>query len=820
MWTAAASRACLALVLGVAAVVSARAIRAENRPEPRQILRQLNEVEIDPAEIYALRDTQLSRDRVNIYFNRGFIGFLKGVAGEITGAVFEGDGEVLLIPPVPAEKRNLAQFTESPILTEPFTTAYMRFTDQTARELLVRARRPEPDDIEQPTEFFEHWNPVVQRLNPDYSVRILEDLLGDRTLPYFNANFQGVNQGVFQVAVDERSPEAVQVGAARRNRGMVYADIWCSFATLISPARQAALMVGAAKVKSYKIETYIREDNSLTGQAELELESRSSADRVLVFELSRRLSVSQVKDEQGRDLVVIQNPSLEESETAARGNDWIVVVLPSPVPQGETFHLSFTYQGNVIAEVGNGVLYVGARGSWYPNRAIGNRATYDLAFHYPDRLSLVATGNLAEEHSSEGLKHSRWVSDGVIAVAGFNLGAYDFRTRKVGSTRIEVYAAREAEGALEERHVATHPTGEIVIRRTPEGAVPITVLPKAVPPLNPTALLDSMAETTADSLRYFESLFGPFPYSRLAISQVPGHFGQGWPGLVYLPTLSFLAKGERSRMGLGGKSEELRSQLSVAHEIAHQWWGNKVGWSTYHDQWLSEGFATYAAALDSARGKDGVRTFREVMRGYKDDLLSKTSGGKTVESGGPIWLGHRLRNSLNPEGYDTIVYEKSCWVIHMLHTLMADPETGSDERFFRMLREFIAARQDQEVSTEEFIRHAEKYMNPEMDLEGNRRLDWFASSWVYGIGIPTYKLQVNIRAATASQFVVEGNVEQSDVPAEFEMMVPLVAEYGKDKRIRLGLVHVSESGGPFQFTTATKPTRVAIDEENLLAVVK
>ena len=808
------------LILWFAAGVPPTAVHAQNQPDPLQLLKQLNEVRLDPTQIYFLRDAQITRDRVNIYFNRGFIGFLAPVAGEISGAVFEGDGEILLIPPSPAEKLNLARFTDSPILTEKFTSAYMRFTNQTAKELMARARRPEPDDIEQPTGFLDQWNPTVRLFSPDYSFRVLQDLLGDRALPFFHAHFQGVDRGIFQLGVDERLPEAVQVGAAQRSHGELFADVWCSFPSRDSESRQESLLAGSASVRSYKIDTQIQEDHSLVGRGELELQSNSSADRVLAFELSRRLSVAQAKDERGNDLVLIQNPSLEESEVAARGNDWIVVVLPAPVPAGQTFRLSFSYRGNVIAEVGNGVLYVGARGSWYPNRGIGNRATYDLTFQYPERLTLVATGNLIEEHSSDGWKHSHWISPGVIAVAGFNLGAYDSRLRKAGDTLIEVFAAREAEGALEDRHVAAHPLGELIVRRTPEGGIPVTILPKPVPPLDPTAALDSVAETAAGAVQYFETLFGPFPYPRLAISQVPGHFGQGWPGLVYLPTLSFLEKGERSRMELGGRTEELRSELSLAHEIAHQWWGNKIGWSTYRDQWLSEGFATYASALNGAREENGERTFREVMRGYKDDLLSKTREGHTVESGGPIWLGHRLRNSLNPEGYVTIVYEKSCWVLHMLRTLMADPETGSDERFFRMLRDFAATNQDQEVSTQDFIRHAEKYMTADMDLEGNGRLDWFFSTWVYDIGIPTYQLRVKTREVAPRKFVVEGNIVQSNVPSEFEMMVPLVAEFSKGKKIRLGLVRVSEDGGEFRFTTADKPPRVAIDEENLLAVVK
>ncbi len=810
-------RLLLLLCLGVGLL--GQAIHAQEAPDPRKLLEELNDVAVDPAQVYVLRDAQITRGRVNIYLNRGFIGFLTSVAGETTGAVFQGDGEILLIPPDPVEKGSLARFTGSPILTEPFTSALLRFTDQTAQELKARARLPDPEDTEQPTGFVDYWNPVVRRLNPDYSMRILQDLLGNRDLPFFHAHVNGVNQGVFQVVVDERLPEAIHVAAARRSHGKLYADLWCSFPSPTSQARREALMVGAVKVLSYQIDTRIHEDHSLEGRAELELESRSNADRVVAFELSRMIKVSEVRDDAGRDLVVFQSPSLEESETAARGNDWIMVVLPTPVPKGRKFRLTFSYRGNVIAEVGNGVLYVGARGSWYPSRGAGMRATYDLTFHYPDRLTLVATGNCVEEKSSGGLKHSRWISETPFAVAGFNLGAYDFRARRAGQAIIEVYAAREAEEELEKRHVASQPNAELVRGPGREGQRTVIILRKPVPRLDPAAWLDSVAESAANAATYYEKLFGPLPYPRLAISQAPGHFGQGWPGLIYLPTVSFLPSAERSQMGLGDSAEELRNRLSMAHEIAHQWWGNQVGWKTYRDQWLSEGLASYAAALYRAQDEDGERIFRELMRRYKQDLLSKTREGHTVESGGPIWLGHRLRSSLNPDGYATIVYEKSCWVLHMLRALMTDAETGSDSRFFEMLKDFVARYRNSRASTEDFVRHAEQYMTPAMDLEGDGRLDWFFSAWVYGTGIPTYKLRAEIRQAAPQEYVVGGQIEQSNVPAEFEMMVPLVAEYGKVRK-RLGWVHVEETGGRFEFTTTSKPTRVAIDEDVLLAMAR
>ena len=792
---------------------------AQTTSDPRELLQKLNNLTIDPAEIYVLRDTQITRDRVNFYFNRGFIGFMAPVNGEITGAVFEGDGEVLLMPPDSVERQSLAFFTKSPILEEQITFAYLRFTDQTARELMAHARRPDPEDPEQPEGFAEKWKPVVARLNPQYSTRILMDLLGERDMPCFQTYLEGKNLGPFQVQIDERLPEAVRVGGIGYEGGRTYTNLWCSFASRKGEARLDSLLIGSVQVLSYKIETHINADNSLQGRAELELESRSDADRVLVFELARLLKVSQVQDGSGRSLPLLQNPSLAESEVAARGNDWVVVVLPAPHPVGERFRLSFTYEGNVIADVGNGVLYVGKRGSWYPNRGFNPRATYDLMFHYPERLTLVATGERLEERTSEGLKHSHWVSRQPIPIAGFNLGTYESRKRRVADVDIEVFAAREAEAALEKRHLEVQPPTSLIMHRGAEGTGTFSVVPKPAIPLDPAALLDRVMDVTTNAVQFFSSLWGPFPYPALEVSQVPGNFGQGWPGLVYLPTLSFLPRSEREQLGLGHTNDD-NYDIAVSHEIAHQWWGNEVGWQSYRDQWLSEGFATYAAALYLASEKDGERRFQKLLQDYKAALLTKTPEGGTVESGGPVWLGYRLSNSRNPTGYDSIIYKKACWVIHMLRNLMDDGQAGSGKRFFTMLRDFVATYRGQYPSTKDFIRHAEKYMTPVMDVDHDHHLEWFFDDWVYGTGIPAYKVEVSTRRASPKEYVIEGTIEQSDVPRQFEMPVPVIACYGKERKERLGWVVVSDGGAKFRYTTTEKPSRVTIDQDSILAVVK
>jgi len=787
--------------------------------DPREVLGELHNVKVDPGQVYVLRHAQLIRDRVKLFFNRGYIAFFTQAAGETTGAVYIGEGEILLMPPTQVEKESLARFIHSPILEEQFTMATLRFTDQTARELMAVAEKPEPDDPERPPDFPQNWNSAPRLLALEDSPRIFEDLLGDRTLPYFHARLEGSSLKWFEVVDDERFPEAMSVGAARRTDDQLFADRWCVFPSKSSAAHFANLVPGSVKALSYNIDTHLEPDNSMTGHTELLLESLSASDRVLTLDFSRLLSVSKVLNEAGESLAAYQYPLQEDIDAGDRSKGYIQVVLPAPKPVGERFRLRFDYQGNVITDVGNNVLFVGERGSWYPNLGVGSPASFDLKFDYPESLTLVATGERTEKETADGRTRSRWRSDGVFRIAGFNLGPYHLVDRRVGKTRVEVYATREAEAALEARHTRRLAIPYVLPSPSPRQGLGFPIGPITVPPLAPAALLQSVAENAADALQYFESLFGPFPYSRLAIAQIPGDFGQGWPELVYLPTLSFLRKSERFELGFPEKTEDLLSHGMVAHEIAHQWWGNLLGWKTYHDQWLSEGLATYAAALDLSKEKDGDRRFHELLRGYKLDLLSKDKNGMSNEASGPIWLGQRLSNSVTPGGYNNIVYKKACWVLHMLRGLMSDPATGSEEKFFRLLRDFVTTYQGMEVSTEDFARHTEKYMTRSSDLEHNHRLDWFFNEWVYETGIPTYKLQSSVKQLAANKFLVQGTITQSGVSSDFEMPVPLVAELGKDKKVILGRVPVSEDGGRFKFTTTERPRRLAIDEDNLLAIV-
>ncbi|HEV2424167.1 MAG TPA: M1 family aminopeptidase [Terriglobia bacterium] len=805
-----------ALILIAAAATPRYALAADEAPpDPGALLDKLNNLTVDPSQVYFIRDARITRDGATVYFNRGFIGLLSPVQGEITGALFTGDGEVLLMPPDVADGESLAYFTSSPVLEERFSSAYLRFTDGTARELLSKTQAPDPQSPEQPGALLPAWNDVAQRLNSGQSLRILQDLLSDRRPEYFSADLQGVKLGAFALSIDERRPEAVLAVAPSEKDGTQYADVWCSFPS------HSQTMPGSAwqppfQVRSYRIETEIGRDKSLDGRAELELES-GVPQRFLPFQLSGRLEVTAVRDESGAKLPAFQG-TLALGPRVHERSDWLAVILPKAHPRGERFKLSFAYHGSVIADVGNGVLYVGAHSSWYPNTGPSPSASYDLSFDYPDNLTLVATGRLANESSADGIHHSHWVSDGVFPMAGFNLGPYDVRTRELGKVQVQVYATSGAEEALEARYHQLQAEANREQTELNRGSM-------APPPensLSPSALIDRVADNAAQTVRYFQTLFGPFPYPRLALAQIPGNFGQGWPELIYLPTFAFLPDFVRMQMTAKERFQGLEDRAVVPHEIAHQWWGNEVGWRTYHDQWLSEGFASYAAALSLTQERDGDRLFRRLLRDYRSDLLARNKEGKTVESEGPIWLGARLSNSLEPDGYDAIVYKKSCWVLHMLRLLMTDPRTGSDTRFFDMLRDFVSEYQGKSPSTEDFARHAEKYMTREADLEHDHRLDWFFREWVYSTGVPEYRLQTSTHRLESGAYRVEGSITETTHDRDFEMLVPVSISYRSAPhatRFRRILVPVTGAGGHFRFTTEIKPDRVTIDEDAILALV-
>lgn len=785
-------------------------------PAPRVLLEELQRVGLDAAQSFKVDDLYLRRDAVRLHLHHGTLIFFQPVAGRVTGAVFEGAGEVLVLPPDGLERQQLARFTGAPILTESFASAYLRFSDASFEELSAQIRAGQGQPAAAP-EVVERWAPLVATLNRAYSVRLLLDYLPGPPAPYFYAGISGERLGAFDVVVDARRPEPILVGQLRWAAGQRFYDVWCSFGR-----REATPAASRTRITAYRIDATINAEHELEAVTDFDLELTEPGPHILFFELSRFLRVQEVTDlsrpaatAASAPLEFFQNVTLTAEEARYRGSDVVVVFLPSsPAAPGtaEKHTLRFRYHGQVISDVGGGVLFVGARGSWYPTLGDVSLADYHLRFRTPRTLELVTAGTLKAQREEGEWRETEWVTEKSLPVVGFNIGDYESREVQRGAVRISVYANRQLEPELAQ---AARPPGATPSVPVPPGSRNRETPPAATveaPPPPPSALLEQVANDVGDALAAFSDLFGPFPYPQLKVSQIPGRFGQGFPGLLYLPTFSFIPDADQVRMGLSQRSRELFSKLTPAHETAHQWWGNWVQLPDYRDQWLGESLAAYSTLLYLERQPGGPAVVREWLERYRQDLLEPGQNAEPVESIGALALGLRLNSSRSPNGYIQLIYSKGPWVMHMLRELLRDPRTGSDAVFLGVLRDLAAHGGEHPLTTAEFEQRLEAVLPAYADLEKSGRLDWFFQQWVYETGIPRYKLSWQLRGSPQRGWRVEGTIEQSGVSNLFIMPVPVYAQTG-DQLTRLGTVVATGEKVAFRFPVKTKPEKLLLDPQ-------
>src|SRR5262249_24280621 len=147
--------------------------------------------------------------------------------GRITGAVFSGRGHVLAVPRDPVEKQQMGRFLGSPVLDETFASAFFRFTDNAADDLLSQFRKarltPQTD-----ASFATLWEPTLTRINSLYTLRILIDFLSPDPRPAFYANLDGASTGPFDIVVDGLRDEQFMLGQTVKNSAGTFFDTWTS----------------------------------------------------------------------------------------------------------------------------------------------------------------------------------------------------------------------------------------------------------------------------------------------------------------------------------------------------------------------------------------------------------------------------------------------------------------------------------------------------------------------------------------------------------------------------------------------------------------
>jgi hypothetical protein len=784
----------------------------------REVYDQLSVLRVDPATLYEIDPAnriELRRGDVRLSFEQGKLAFLQLFEGRATGTVFFGRGHVLAAPRNAVEKQQMAHFLGAPVLDQDFTSACLRFTDDTAADLLRQLRAaqvsPQPD-----SPFAARWDNLLATLNPSQSLRILFDSLSQTPKPYFFGSIEGVNTGSFDIIVDPLRRESLLLGQPKNNAGRTFYDVWASYNApgTVSPTV-------AFRALRYSIDTSILANNSLEAKTEVRFRAEMGGERWLPLQLSRMLNIEEVSGEHGEALTFFQNEGIALRERSTRGNDFLYVVLPSPPLRGAEFTLRFRYRGNVIEDAGNGVLFVGARESWYPHFGDGaDFADYELTMRWPRRLRLVATGLKLDEHEDGEFRVGHWRTERPASVAGFNLGDYAFASLAAGAHSVEVYANRMLEQALNNRlSPSAFDAPRMPSRFGAEGQGGSNLMQIIPAAPSPADALKQLGRDIDSSIRLYENYSGAFPFQKLGVSQIPGTFGQGWPGLLYISTYSFLPPAAQHRAGLTESGQEHFTELVPFHEVAHQWWGNVVGWSIYRDQWIDEAIANYLALLFADSQKNANHSLHVWLTRYRRSLVEKLPGEEQPPSEiGALDLGTRLTSSKSPEGFEQVIYGKGSWVIHMVREMLRQPGAKDpDARFVALLRTLASKYAYRALSSADLQREIEAVMTPSMDLEGGRSMEWFFEDWVRGTGVPHYRVEFSVHHSEKG-FLVRGKLFQRGVSRSFIAPVPLYANAGGHST-QLGVVIAAGPETAFHFLTEAAPSKITIDPRMTLLCV-
>ncbi len=763
-------------------------------------------------DTFRLDNYTLDLDVGTFQFQKGTLTMLAPVNGVVTGAIFIGEGHFNLKPVLPLDAHELSRRTGASEVNEDFTEVVFRFTRDGWAKFLPGAIEKTGTPAEAGA-ILSHWRERMRQrrerplglseylLEGDTMDNVDADLLAAIYNPshpaFFNAYLRAKKHKDLRFFVRNRvgavpqldSPE--EVGLINYDPEGMEDGVWYlahlkpEYLNHTASSREDRRLFATIR---YKIETVIAKNKHLFSTATITFEPLVPGERVLKFGLLPNLRVTRVIDEQGQDLNFIQENRKEDGSFYA--------ILPAAPDAGIERSITVDYTGDkILQQAGNGSFYVGSRASWYPNlNGFGERAFYDLTYKVSRKYKVISVGKLQGESMEQEFAVSHWTTPIKVAVAGFNYGAYtkiQWPDEKTSGYKISGYYLSELPDVLQKYRERAF-----------------------LQSMAPGAMTKYVLDQTRAQLEVCTLFFGKTPYEDIYITEQPNFdFGQSWPNLVYLPISAYIDSTQRWMM-FGRIDNQFTGfvQEVTPHEVSHQWWGHSVGWASYHDQWLSEGFAEFSAGLflQQAMGKDWRKDYLEFWERLRRRVLEKNNFGIAPNDAGPLWMGMRLTSPRTQNAYQEVTYGKGAYVLQMLRSIMYSPQ-DADKPFIAMMHDFVESHRDRAATTESFKAVVEKHMSKTMDLTGNGRLDWFFSEWVYGTQVPRYHFEYQLTPAEGGKVKLHMTITQSEVDEHFAMLVPVFADFGNGM-IRIGQVAVGgTSTRNADVVLPTQPKKVALN---------
>jgi hypothetical protein len=711
-------------------------------------------------EALSVSNFELKRDAGTFHLHSGTVCFVAPVNGKVTGAVFTGDGDFVLDPPSDAERKSLKLLTKEDEFSEKFDHMVLRFTDSTYDDI-KKAGTPGAGGCEAGL-LKDVQNTTRRKLRDNIEVRILEDVLSPEPGGLFIAFIHGKHyDGQELYRIDPREGrDQVQFMTYGENK---FGE-WASFP--MSEERKDA-RGRSIRIEHQQLDTTLEKNANLIGKAKTAFNVRHNGVKVVRFELFPSLRVKSVHSDDGQALSFIQENKNEDADFA--------VVLPKALNAGDEYTITTEYEGKeAVTNEGGGNYFPVAREDWYPNEpgaSFGEYVSYDMTFRIPKGMKMAATGVLVSDSNDGGQNVTVWKSEAPQTVAGFSFGRFKEEETKL----------TKPEYAIESYANSEQPSWVTALQHSAQGD---SDLPMQGSHISGTALgtmettgLNKKALAEGElAVQLYSDYFGPPLFKHLQLTQQTAcNFGQSWPELVWIPICYYFDTTVRHELGLDW-GDRGYWKVVTPHEVAHQWWGNTVGFASGRDQWMSEGFADMSASLFLTLIEKNPQKFISFWNDERELLLERNALGFRAIDVGPLTMGYRSSNSRT--GFDTtrrLIYPKGAYVLHMIRMMMHDNRTG-DQLFKETMQDFVKTYAGKTATTEDFKAMIEKHMTSEMGLDGNHTMDWFFNEYVYGTQLPAYKSDFSFDTGPDGDVILNLKVTQSNVDDKFRMLVPLYLE--------------------------------------------
>ena len=760
------------------AAAQTAAVSAPNSDPVYQQLRNIT----PGGKTLAVKDFVLKRDAGTFTFKSGNFFFLTPVQGKTTGAVFIGNATFSLEPPFEAEKHSLQLLTKSSEMVEQFNTAVFRFTDGTEEDIEAKGTAPPETTMSQAGELLTDIQKILRKhLQYNLDARILQDVLSTEPGDFFCACIKGQKYSGKEIFVMDRhgvpadfigqdvAPEEVAFYTYDDNKS----GVWTAFHYHDEYAQGTASgrqVNESYRIVNQKLDITIEKSGHLTGITITTILPLAAGIRVVPLRLFHKLRVETVQDENQQPLSFIQEKKDEDYQFS--------IILPKPLAPGRRFSFTIHYGGpDAVINLGWGSFFPLARTSWYPNSYMtGNYANYQITFRIPKGLTMVATGSKIDERNEGDYAMSEWKTEVPIPVAGFNFGQFKKNDIQLAEQKVMLETYANTDLTLNTSNMMKKTLGEQQL------AIPL-----------------------------YTDYFGPLPYKRLAVTEQSALYGQSFASLIFLPIISYMDKGVMRAIG---SNDPTFYHAVGPHEISHQWWGNTVGWISYRDQWMSEGFAHFSASLFlQTFFKD--KSYDQFWDWQRKVLVEKNMEGYRPIDVGPLTLGYRLGTSR--AGFNIpfhLIYPKGAFILNMIRMMMWNDDT-QDAAFKKLMRDFVQFYTDRPATTEDFKMALEQHMTPSMNLTGDGKMDWFFDEYVYGTALPTEKFGYVFGNEADGSATLKFKLEQSGVDQKFHMPIPIYIELADGGIARVGIVPLT---GNTSFENSivlrglkTKPKRAMIN---------